>query len=127
MNTARSKGFILTLVIVALGSMAVFMAVLTAGTEMMLMQTDRMYLSAIESDLISSGTAWASTRLSQGDLTGSSQDTRLDVNALSDRPCSLSARLANRTDSEATVDISTFCRKSRLTQTRTGKYAIPAR
>jgi hypothetical protein len=127
MRTARSDGFILTLVILALGMMGVMLLVLTTGTQTMLSQTDRMYLSAVESNLISSGTAWASTRLPTEGLAASDQSTQLDAGALSDRPCSLSVRLANRTDSQATLQISTSCGKAKWTLTHSRMYEIPAR
>ena len=127
MRTARSNGFILTLVIVFLGLMAVVLLVLTDGTQTVLSQTDRMYLSAVESNLISSGAAWASAQLSADRLTPSNQGTELDARSLSDRPCSLSVRLTNRIDKQADIHISTSCSKARWTLARSRTYAIPTR
>jgi hypothetical protein len=127
MRTARSNGFILTLVILFLGVMAVVLLVLTDGTQTMLSQTDRMYLSAVENNLVSSGAAWASTQLSADRLAASNQATDLDAKLLSDRPCAVSVRLANRTDDQANVRISTSCSKARWTFTHSCTYAIPTR
>ncbi len=126
MKNARSNGFILTLVLLCLGLMSVILMVLTTGTQTMLSQTDRMYVSAVESNLVSSGAAWAAVQLPQGALVASDQRTPLDVDALSERPCRLSVRLMDRSDTQATIDISTTCSKARWTLTRSHKYAIPA-
>jgi hypothetical protein len=127
MKTIRPNGFVLTLVIVALGLMTVILLVLTTGTQTMLSQTDRMYVSAVENDLIASGTAWAAAQLSAGRLTASDQGTPLDAGVLSERPCQLTVRLINRADNRAIVDISTSCSKARWTLTHSRSYTIPIR
>ena len=127
MKTTGPNGFVLTLVIVALGLMTVILLALTTGTQTMLSQTDRMYVSAVENDLIASGTAWASTQVPAGRLTASDQGTSLDAGLLSERPCKLIVRLVNRDDNRAVVDVSTSCSKARWTLTHSRSYAIPIR
>jgi autotransporter translocation and assembly factor TamB len=127
MRTARSSGFILTMVIVFLGLMAVVLLVLTEGTQIMLWQTDRMYLAAVQSNLISSGAAWTSVQLSAGNTALSDREIELDAKSFSNRPCAVSVRLMSRTDSEAQIHIATSCSKARWTLTRARNYAIPLR
>ena len=110
----------------ALGLMAVILLALTTGTQTLLSQADRMYLSAVERNLIASGTAWAAAQLPAGQLTAADQGTPLDAGVLSERPCTLSVRLVNRTDNEAVVDVSTSCSKARWTLTHSHSYAISA-
>ena len=123
----QSSGFILTTVIVFLGIMGIVLLVLADGTNTMLSQTDRMYLKAVESNLISSGAAWASQQLSADRLAVSDQPTQLDAKPFSTLPCSLSVRLTNRTAGQADIRIATSCTKARWTLTHSRLYAIPAR
>jgi hypothetical protein len=127
MRTARSSGFILTLVIVFLGLMAVVLLVLNEGTQIMLWQTDRMYLAAVESNLVSSGAAWAAAQIAASRSAPSDQGAELDAKFFSDRPCSLSVRLMSRTDDQANIRISTSCSKASWTSSHSRTYAIPTR
>jgi hypothetical protein len=124
MRTARSNGFIMVSVIVVLGLMAVVMLVLAEGTQTMLWQTDRMYLAAVETNLVSSGAAWASVQLSANRLPASGQVTELDAKSFSDRPCQLSIRLLGQSGDQTNVQISTSCSKSRWTFEHSRTYAI---
>jgi hypothetical protein len=127
MRMAKSSGFVLTLVIVCLGLMAVVLLVLSDGTQTMLWQTDRMYLAAVERNLVSSGAAWASAQLSAGHPVPSQLATDLDAKLLSDRPCSLSVGLVSQADAQADVRIAVSCSKARWTVAHSHTYEVPAR
>jgi hypothetical protein len=121
----KSNGFVMTSVIVFLGVMGVVLLVLAQATNTMVFQTDRMYLKAVEDNLISSGAAWAAQQLSSDRMAVSKQPTELDATSFSDRPASLSVQLVNLADHRADVRIATSCTKARWTLTQSHIYIIP--
>ena len=113
MKQTKKRGFVLTLVIVALGLMGVVMAVLTGGANTMLFQADRAYLEAVERNLTASGLAWARHRVVQGDVVPSTVPTELDVSRLKGRQAALAVSFTRIDSLSASVQLETNCVKGR--------------
>lgn len=124
MTNAKTKGFVLVLVIVALSFVGVVMLVLTEGANTMLFQADRASLEVVERNLIASGLAWARHRAVQGDTAPSTGPTELDVSRIKGRQATLVVSFSRIDSDAATVRIETHCVKGRHEFKTSDEYVI---
>lgn len=124
MRKANKSGFVLSMVIVALGLLAVVMAVLTEGTNTMLFHADRAYLQAVERNLAASGLAWARRQSLQGQAAVSAEPVALDVASLHVRQGSLAVSFVQVGPAGAEVRIEASCVKGRRSLHDEHEYAI---
>lgn len=124
MRRLRKSGFILSLVIVALGLLGVVMAVLGQGTNTMLFQADRAYLRAVERNLAASGLAWARHQALQQEATVSAEPIGLDTRFPGVRQASLTVSFTEIGTATAGVHVETACAKGRRTSKTTQDYTI---
>jgi hypothetical protein len=124
MRQRNDKGFLLTLVIVALAMLGTIMAVLTAGANTILFHADTAYLQAVERNLVASGLAWAQNRLSAGAETVIDKPFELDTGAIGAPNATLNVRILNVQGNTASVRVETSCRKGRRTLDTSCDYTI---
>ncbi|UCD50707.1 MAG: hypothetical protein JSW27_24695 [Phycisphaerales bacterium] len=124
MKTARQDGFVLTLVIVALGLMGVVMAVLAGAGNTMLFHADRAQVEAVERNLTASGLAWARHQALQPGATVTAQPVELDVRAFGIRQARLAVSFAQTDAGSVDVRIEASCSKGRQTARTQRQYAI---
>jgi hypothetical protein len=124
MKTNRRRGAILTLVIVALGLMAVVMLVLTEGANTMLFQADAAYCRAVERNLTASALAWGQSQAARGDAVAAKEPLVLDCDGFGDRRASLTVQFVRVGKDDAGIRIATSCSKGRHTLTESTDYAI---
>ena len=110
MKKAKSDGFVLVLVIVALGLTAVVMAVLTAGANTMLFHADRAHGQAVQRNLRTSGLAWARHRLDDPNLAAATEPVALETDALSPREATLTVSFAEADADSGQIRINTACK-----------------
>lgn len=125
MKGARKEGFILTLVIVALGLLGVVMAVLTGGANTMLFHADRAYLQAVERNLKASGLAWARHRAAQTDAVASVEPAELDTSSLAVRQATLTVAFTKVGTGTVDVRIETTSAKGRHRLNASNDYVLP--
>jgi hypothetical protein len=113
MRNPKTEGFVLVLVIVALGLVGVVMLVLTEGANTMLFHADRAYLEAVERNLTASGLAWARQQAVQSDAAASAVSTELDVTRLKGPQAALTVSFTSVESAAATVQVGTRCAKGR--------------
>ena len=124
MKTRNCKGFLLTLVIVALAMLGTVMAVLTAGSSTMLFHADISYLRAMERNLTASGLAWAQNRLSTGADPAIDKSFELDTRVIGTPNTALIVRIVQVQADTASVRVETSCRKGRRTLSTSANYRI---
>jgi len=124
MKKTSKNGFILSLVIVALGLLAVVMAVLTRGTNTMLFQADRAYLQAVERNLTASGLAWARRQALQGQATVSAEAVGLDIGSLTMRQGTLAVSFVEVGPASVDVRVEATCTKGRQTSRTQRQYVV---
>jgi hypothetical protein len=124
MKTRNGKGFILTLVIVAMALMGVAMALLTQGANTMLFLADTAQMQAVESDMIASGLAWAKARIAAGNAPAVAEPVQLDASAFGARNAALAVSILQVRETRAKVRIKTSCAKGRCTLNSTRDYTI---
>jgi hypothetical protein len=115
MKTRNCKGFLLTLVIVAMALMGVVLAVLTQGANTMLFRADTAQMQAVECNLIASGLAWARARIAAGNAPAIAEPIALDVSSFGARNATLTVSILQVQDTQAKVRIKTSCTKGRCT------------
>jgi hypothetical protein len=125
MRVARKDGFVLALVIVALGLLGVVMAVLTGGANTMLFQADRAHVQAVERNLTASGLAWARYRSAQTDTVTSAEPAELDTSALADRQATLTVAFTEVGTDTVDVRIETTSAKGRHRLDASNDYVLP--
>ena len=123
-HTSRQRGFVLTLVIVALGLMGVVMAVLAGASNTMLFHADRAQVEAVERNLTASGLAWARHQALRPDATMAAQPVELDIRAFSIPQARLAVSLAQADAESVDVRIEAGCSKGRQTARTQHQYAI---
>jgi len=119
MKSRTKNGSVLGLVIVMLGLVSMALLVLTESANTMLFQADQTYLRAVQRNLTASGLAWAQHNEPPG-----KEPMPLDVAPLSTRPASLTLRVVETSDRQATVHIATSCTKARQTLDAAQDYVI---
>jgi hypothetical protein len=122
MKTRNNKGFLLTLVIVALALMGTIMFVLAAGANTMLFQADTSYLLVVQRNLTSSGLAWAQAHVSRGAAVG--EQVEFNTAAFDAPNAALTVKITQVQADQATIHISTTCSKGRHTLRAAHDYVI---
>ena len=124
MKRVRKSGFILSLVIVALGLLGVVMAVLGQGTNTMLFHANRAYLRAVERNLTASGLAWTQYQVRQGQADVSAEPVRLDIGSLHIRQGTLAVSFVQVGPASVDVRVEATCAKGRRSVSDEHNYAI---
>jgi hypothetical protein len=124
MKTRNCKGFLLSLVIVAMALMGVVMAVLTQGANIMLFHADTAQMQAVESNMIASGLAWARARIAAGNAPALAEPIALDTAVFGARNTTLAVSILHVQDTQAKVRIKTSCTKGRCTLNTDRDYTI---
>ena len=127
MRSETKNGFVLTLVIVGLGMVAVVMFVLTEGANTMLFQADRAYLQAVRRDLVSSGIAWSHIAAADPNAVTLGEPVQLDAAALGGRGPELTVRITEVQAETAEIQVRTSCAKGKQTLTGSQDYTIRLR
>ena len=125
MKAARKEGFVLALVIVALGLLGVVMAVLTGGANTMLFHADRAHVQAVERNLKASGLAWARHRAAQTDTVTSAEPAELDTSSLAVRQATLTVAITKIGTDTVDVRIETTSAKGRHRLSASNDYVLP--
>jgi hypothetical protein len=124
MKVAKTDGFVLVLVIVALSLTGVVMAVLTAGANTMLFHADRAHCQAVQRNLRVSGLAWARHRVAEPNNTVASEPVELDAATLSAREATLTVSFLDADTGSRRVQIDTACFKGRQALNTTQTYTV---
>lgn len=127
MKSPRQNGFVLILVVVAIGLIGVMMTVLTGSANKIMFQSDSAYLQACERNLVSSGLAWAKRNIKNENKETFNKTIELDVTSMSISGATLSVNIDIRKDQEAEVQINTSCSRVRRTLRHNEKYRIGLR
>ena len=133
----RSRGFVLVYVILLISMVGVLMTTLASGTHVMIRQTNKAQVRAIERNLQLSGLAWAARHRSKrgetpeatGQVAASpietAQPVRMDVVALSTRPAQLNLVISGVAEGRpVSVQISTSCTYGTQTVDQTTTYVL---
>jgi len=123
-QAGRQRGFVLTLVIVALGLMGVVMAVLAGASNTMLFHADRAQVEAVERNLTASGLAWARHQRRQADAALSAEPVELDVHAFGIPQARLAVSLARADAESVDVRVEASCTKGRQTARTQRQYTV---
>ncbi|HUW20390.1 MAG TPA: hypothetical protein VMW16_13920 [Sedimentisphaerales bacterium] len=124
MKKPRQKGFVLILVVTAIGLAGMEMFVLTGMSNAMLFESDAAYLRACERNLTASGLAWAKLNIKSQNKEAFGKTKELDVAEMNIQGGGLSITIGAPSDREAEVEISTVCTRARQTFRHSGKYRI---
>ena len=124
MKAPKTDGFVLVLVIVALGLTAVVMAVLTAGANTMLFHADRAQCQAVQRNLRLSGLAWARHRLADPNIAAATDPVALETDALSPRDATLAVSFPEADTDPGQILINTACSKGRHALSATRTYPV---
>jgi len=124
MKNTKQSGFVLVLVIVAIAVVGIQMAVLGDIANTMQFQSQNAYLKACERNLLASGLLWARENAHKKSGEIIDKTIKLDVSGLNIRESALDVAISIASEQEAEVQIDTFCRRSRQTLKKTGKYRI---
>ncbi len=124
MKPTKKRGFVLTLVIVALGLMGVVMAVLTGGANTMLFHADRAHARAVERNLTASGLAWARQLALHKETAVPAEPVALDVRAFNLPQASLAVALTRVGATAVEVRVESTCVKGRQTSKTQRQYTV---
>jgi hypothetical protein len=124
MKTSRNKGFVLWLVIIAIGLIGAIMIVLTAGANTMMFQSDTAYLQAIECNLMASGSAWVRLNIRGKSPETFSRTVSLDLADMNMRGSSLTVGVGAPMDNRVEVQINTSCTRGRRTLDHVKKITL---
>ena len=124
MKHRRQNGFVLLLVVVAIGLIGAEMFVLTSSANQILFQSDTAYLQACERNLVTSGLAWAKRNMNNEGIETFNRPIELDVASMSIHGATLSVQIETAKDEEAEVQINTSCIRDRRTLIRNYKFHI---
>lgn len=123
-ETRKHGGFVLTLVIVALGLMGVVMAVLAGAGNSMLFHADRAQVQAVERDLLASGLAWARHQVQRPEDATMSEAVELDVRAFHIPQAHLAVSLIPADAAPVSVRVDATCMKGRQTGRAQRRYDL---
>ena len=124
MKHRRQNGFVLILVVVAIGLIGAEMFVLTSSSNQILFQSDTAYLQACERNLVTSGLAWARRNMNNEGIETLNRPIELDVASMNIHSATLSVHIDTAKDEEAEVQINTSCSRERRTLIHNDKYRI---
>jgi hypothetical protein len=124
MKHRMQNGFVLLLVIVAIGLIGAEMFVLTGSSNQILFQSDTAYLQACERNLATSGLAWAKRNIKNTGKETFDRPIELDVSSMNIYGATLSVNIITAEDEEAEVQINTSCIHDRRTLSRNYRFHI---
>jgi len=124
MRKRNNKGFLLTLVIVALALMGTVLFVLAGGSNVMLFQADTAWLQATERNLTVSGLAWARASIPPNGDIAVGKPVVLATEAFNAPNAGLTVDIVQAEAGHATVRITTSCSKGRRALTACRDYTI---
>ncbi|MHC4462364.1 MAG: hypothetical protein ACYS6W_08785 [Planctomycetota bacterium] len=124
MKKLRQNGFVLVLVITAIGVIGAWMFVLCGMSNTILFQSDIAYLEVVERNLVASGLAWASRNIKSQSKETFDKTVELDVTDMNIRRSTLAVIIAMPGAEQAEVQIDTSCGRGRCTLSHSDKYHI---
>jgi hypothetical protein len=129
MTGHRRSGIALILVISIIGLMGITLGYLAYSCRLMLLQTDREYLKAVDRNLALSGLAWARDALRKPEAgsqkpEGSPIPQDLDVNEVGGPGARLSVVIADGNDKTAAVRIQTHVPSARHAVNRSRTFEV---
>jgi len=124
MKNPRQKGFVLILVVAAIGLIGAMMIVLTDSANKILFQSDTAYLQACRRNLVTSGLTWAKRNIKNESKETFNRTIELDVTSMSISGATLSVNIDIPKDQEPEVQIITSCSRARRTLRHNEKYRI---
>lgn len=127
MKNPQQNGFVLILVIAAMGLIGAMMIVLTGSANKILFQSDTAYLQACRQNLVISGLAWAKRNIKNESKETFNRTIELDVTSMSISGATLSVNIGIRKEQEAEVQINTSCSRTSRTLRHNEKYRIGLR
>jgi hypothetical protein len=127
MKKIKRNGFVLVLVITAIGVVGAEMFVLGGMSNTILFQTDIAYLEVVERNLVASGLAWAKQNIKNQSKETFNKTIELDVTDMDVRRSALAVIIAVPEDKQAQVQIDTSCGHSSRTLEHSDKYRIELR
>ncbi|MFC1738114.1 hypothetical protein ACFL1G_03580 [Planctomycetota bacterium] len=120
----RENGFVLLLVVAMLGLIGAEMFVLTGGSNVILLQTDTVYLQACRDNLRASALAWAQMNVKNNAEENFDKTIQLDVSEMQIPRSELSVTISAPEMKKAKVEISASCSRSRQTLKCNEKYYL---
>jgi hypothetical protein len=120
----RQNGFVLVLVIMAIGIVGAEMFVLGGMANTILFESDIAYLEVVERNLVASGLAWARHNIENESKENFNTTIELDVTDMDIRRSTLAVMIAMPKDKKAEVQIDTSCGHSRHTLRHSEKYYV---
>ncbi|MCJ7779158.1 MAG: hypothetical protein MUP16_12710 [Sedimentisphaerales bacterium] len=124
MKKIRQNGFVLLLVIIAIALVGAATCVLAGGANIMLFQSDTVYLQARERNLMASGLAWAKQNIKNRNQGSFNKMVELDTANLGIRDSSLNVFISFSHDKQEEVQINISCSRARQTFKRDNRYII---
>ena len=122
MEKTGKRGFVLVLVIIFMALIGMVMFVLTTGSNIILFQSNRAYLEAVERNLIISSLTWAKQNIESQKAEIFNKTIDLDITDL--KEATLNIVVKPMMDKETEVEISTSCSRGRRTLKHRDKYKI---
>ena len=127
MKNPQQNGFVLILVIAAMGLIGAMMIVLTGSANKILFQSDTAYLQACRRNLVTSGLTWAKRNINNQSKETFNRTIELDVTSMGISGATLSVNIDIPKDQEPEVQINTSCSRARRTLRHNEKYRIGLR
>ena len=127
MKNPQQNGFVLILVIAAMGLIGAMMIVLTGSANKILFQSDTAYLQACRRNLVTSGLTWAKRNIKNENKETFNRTIELDVTSMGISGATLSVNIDIPKDQEPEVQINTSCSRARRTLRHYEKYRIGLR
>ena len=127
MKNPQQNGFVLILVIAAMGLIGAMMVVLTGSANKILFQSDTAYLQACRRNLVTSGLTWAKRNIKNQSEETFNRTIELDVTSMGISGATLSVNIDIPKDQEPEVQINTSCSRARRTLRHNEKYRIGLR
>jgi hypothetical protein len=127
MKNPQQNGFVLILVVAAMGLIGAMMIVLTGSANKILFQSDTAYLQACQRNLVISGLTWAKRNIKNESKETFNRTIELDVTSMSISGATLSVNIDIPKDQEPEVQINTSCSRVRRTLRHNEKYRIGLR
>jgi len=127
MKNPQQNGFVLIIVIAAMGLVGASMIVLTGSANKILFQSDTAYLQACQRNLVTSGLAWTKRNIKNESKETFNRTIELDVTSMSISGATLSVNIGVQKDQEVEVQINTSCSRVRRTLSHNEKYRVGLR
>jgi hypothetical protein len=127
MKNPQQNGFVLIIVIAAMGLVGASMIVLTGSANKILFQSDTAYLQACQRNLVTSGLAWAKRNIKNESKETFNRTVELDVTSMGISGATLSVNIGIQKEQEVEVQINTSCSRVRRTLSHNEKYRVGLR